>query len=48
LLFALFGYLIKLINKKAQNLEENTFNELEKKYINMLNNTISDCVIATT
>ena len=48
LLIALTGYLIKFINKKSSELEETRTNEKEKKYIQMLNSTITDCVIATT
>lgn len=48
LLTVLTGYIIKLINKKTAELESTRENELEKKYIEMLNNTITDCVIATT
>ena len=48
LLTVLTGYIIKLINKKSAELESTRENELEKKYIEMLNNTITDCVIATT
>ena len=48
LLLAMTGYLVKLINKKTAELEQSRVNELEKKYINMLNSTITDCVIATT
>ena len=48
LLIALTGYLIKFINKKSSELEETRTSEKEKKYIQMLNSTITDCVIATT
>ena len=48
LLIALTGFLIKFINKKTKELEETVISEKEKKYIQMLNSTITDCVIATT
>ena len=48
LLIALTGYLIKFINKKSNELEETRTSEKEKKYIQMLNSIITDCVIATT
>lgn len=48
LLIALSGYLIAFINNKSKALKENAKSDKEKKYINMLNSTITDCVIATT
>lgn len=48
LLIALSGYLIAFINNKSNALKENAKNDKEKKYIDMLNSTITDCVIATT
>lgn len=48
LLIALSGYLITFINNKSNALKENAKNDKEKKYIDMLNSTITDCVIATT
>ena len=48
LLIALTGFLIKFINKKTKELEETVISEKEKKYIQMLNSTNTDCVIATT
>lgn len=48
LLIALSGYLIAFINNKSNALKENVKSDKEKKYINMLNSTITDCVIATT
>lgn len=47
LLSALFAYLIVYINKKKQALLENSNNEIEKKYIEKISKTITDCVIAT-
>jgi hypothetical protein len=47
LLGILTGYLILFINKKSKELQAQTDNELYKKYINMLEQTIVNCVIAT-
>ena len=41
-------YLINLIKVKIQELKRNKDNELYNKYFDMLNNTITDCVISTT
>lgn len=48
LLGVLTTYLIKFINSKTAEITNNRKNETEKKYINMLNDTISSCVVATT
>ncbi len=40
-------YLVTLIKAKKQELLEKTKNETTKKYIEMLDKTITDCVIAT-
>lgn len=40
-------YLIILINAKIKELKKQSDNDLEKKYLDMLNNTITDCVLAT-
>lgn len=48
LLGVLTGYFVKWVNAKSSEIQANTKNELEAKYIEMLNNTITDCVIATT
>lgn len=48
LLGVLTAYLVKFINVKSAELASSRQSELEKKYITMLNNTITDCVIATT
>lgn len=40
-------YLITLIHAKKQELLETTKSETTKKYIEMLDNTITDCVLAT-
>ena len=47
LLSALLAYLIVYINKKKQALLENSKSEIEKKYIEKISKTITDCVIAT-
>lgn len=48
LLGVLTGFLIKWINTKSNQLVENSNNEAQKKYLTMLNETITSCVIATT
>ena len=48
LLGVLTAYVVKFINIKSAELINSREQELEKKYINMLNSTITDCVIATT
>lgn len=48
LLGVLTAYFIKWINIQSSNLKNDTENELYRKYINMLDDTISNCVIATT
>ena len=47
LLGVLTAFLIVFINKKAQELKAKTNNELYHKYIDMLEQTIINCVIAT-
>lgn len=47
LLSALFAYLIVYINKKKEALLESSNTEIEKKYIEKISKTITDCVIAT-
>lgn len=47
LLGVLVTYLVKFINAKSKELEEQVDNETAKKYVNMLTKTITDCVIAT-
>ena len=47
LLGALTAWLIAFINAKWEEVLINTDSELEKKYINMLAQTITDCVLAT-
>jgi hypothetical protein len=51
-IFPLLGvgatYLVVLIDAKIKEIKQKTDNEKFNKYLDMLNNTISDCVIATT
>lgn len=47
LLGILTAYLVAFIRKKSKELEETTDNELYKKYIELLQDTIVRCVIAT-
>ena len=48
LLGVLTTFLVRYINAKMKTLADTTSDEKQKKYIEMLNNTITDCVIATT
>ena len=48
LLGILTAYIVKIVNAKIEEISASHKNEFEKKYIDMLNDTISDCVIATT
>lgn len=48
LLGVLTAFFVKWVNAKTAEIADTRKNETEKKYINMLNSTISDCVIATT
>ena len=48
LLGVLTAYFIKYVNAKSAELDTKVKNETQKKYLEMLNNTITDCVIATT
>lgn len=47
LLGILTGCVIKIIKNKADELSAKAKNDLTEKYINMLSETITDCVIAT-
>ena len=47
LLTVLTAYIVKFINKKSESLQKSTDNELYKKYIALLDDTITKCVIAT-
>lgn len=42
------AYIVKLVNKKLTEIDVSVDNELASKYINMLDKTISECVLATT
>ena len=48
LLGVLTTFLVRYINAKMKSLADTKKNKKQKKYIEMLNNTITDCVIATT
>lgn len=48
LLGVLTAYFVKWVNAKSAELSASRENELERKYLNMLNDTITNCVIATT
>jgi hypothetical protein len=48
LLGILTAYVVKVVNAKLAETAASRKNELEKKYLDMLSDTISDCVIATT
>lgn len=47
LLSVLVAYLVKYINVKSKELENQMDNDTAKKYVNLLTKTITDCVIAT-
>lgn len=47
LLGILTAYIVKLVQKKINELENSIDNKTAKKYLDMLNDTIVDCVIAT-
>ena len=44
----LTAYFVKWIGVKTEELKEEAKNEKTEKYLDMLNNTITNCVIATT
>ena len=48
LLGILTTFIVKFINAKMNQISESRDSELEKKYLQMLNSTITNCVIATT
>ena len=48
LLGILTAYIVKLVNTKIEDINENRNNALEEKYLTMLGETITDCVTATT
>ena len=47
LLGVLTTYLVKLIRKKNKELDEKVSKEVSRKYIDMLADTITDCVVST-
>ena len=47
LLGILTTYLVKLIRKKNKELDEKVSNKISRKYIDMLADTITDCVVST-
>ena len=47
LLGVLTTYLVKLIRKKNKELDEKVSNKISRKYIDMLADTITDCVVST-
>ena len=47
LLAVLTGFIVAFIKKKTVEIQETTDNELYKKYIGMLRDTVVSCVIAT-
>ena len=48
LIGVLATFLIKYLNTKNQEVNAKVDNELASKYINMLNSTVTSCVLATT
>ena len=48
LMGVLTAFFIKWIGVKTEELKISAKNEITEKYLDMLNNTITDCVIATT
>lgn len=48
LLGVLTTFFVKWVNAQSEKLASSSKNETEKKYIEMLNETITDCVIATS
>ena len=48
LLGVLTAFFVKWVNAKSAEMVDKAKNETQAKYITMLNNTISNCVIATT
>lgn len=48
LLGILTAYVVKLVNAKIEDINKKRDNALEEKYLLMLGETITDCVIATT
>lgn len=48
LLGGVAAFLVVLLRRKSEQIANATNDEIEKKYINMLTDTIADCVSATT
>ena len=48
LLGVLTAYVVKLVNAKINDISAKRNSDIEKKYLEMLNSTITDCVVATT
>lgn len=48
LLGVLTAYIVKWLNTKTDEICEKVYNETQQKYLTMLNDTIIECVIATT
>jgi recombinational DNA repair ATPase RecF len=48
LIAAIAGYIISLIKAKKEEVLAKTKNETARKYVDMLEKTISDCVLSTT
>lgn len=48
LLGVITAYVIKVVNAKLDDIALTRESELEKKYLDMLSETITDCVMATT
>lgn len=47
LLTVLAKFIISFVNSKIQEAKQKTENEISHKYLDMINKTIADCVIAT-
>ena len=47
ILGAVAMYIVKYINTKSEEIKTNTNSEITKKYVDLLAQTISDCVVAT-
>lgn len=47
LLGILTAYIVKLVQKKINEIEDGIENKKAKKYLDMLNDTIAECVVAT-
>ncbi len=47
LLAILTTYIVKLVQKKINEIESGIDNKTAKKYVEMLNDTIAECVVAT-